>query len=68
MIHHHVHDDLNAALLRFRKELVKICHRPEHRINGIVIGDIIAVIYHRRRIDGAQPDNICAELLYIIQL
>ena len=68
MIHHHVHDDLNAALLRFRKELVKIRHCSEHRIDGIVIRNIIAVINHRRRINGAQPDNICAELLYIIQL
>ena len=68
MIYHHVHDDLNAVLLRFRKELIKIRHCSEHRIYGIVIGDIIAVINHRGRIDGAQPDNICAELLYIIQL
>ena len=40
--------DRHISFLRFRNQLLHIIHRSKHRINRIVIGNIITVIHHRR--------------------
>ena len=44
VIHHQVHDDADAPLLRLRDKTVQILHRPEAGIDGIIVGDVIALV------------------------
>ena len=50
-----VHDDLQAALVRFGEQLVHIGHRAEQRVDVLVVGDVVAVVVLRGFEDRGQP-------------
>ena len=56
-----IHHDANAANVRLLNQLVEVLLRPVERINRTVIGNVIAVVDHGRRIDRRQPDCPDAE-------
>ena len=68
MIDDQVHKDGNPALLRFRNQFLHIFHGSKHRINGIVIRNVVAVIHHRRLKHRRYPQNINPKILDIVQL
>ena len=53
-----IHYDPNPGLMGFRQERVKVLHRAEFIHNGIVIGDVIAVVVIGRTVDRTEPDHV----------
>ena len=60
MVEHEVEDDMNAALVRFGEQGIEVLHRAELGVDGVVVGDVIAKIPVRRRIDWGEPDAVDA--------
>ena len=56
-----VHEDANAATVRFGGETVKVRQRAETRIDVAVVHDVVAEVMHGRGIDRGQPDGVNAE-------
>src|SRR5690349_13041634 len=68
MIWHEVQDYFDAATMGGFQQPVKIRHGPEDRMDGPVIGNVIAEVRHRRRIDRRYPYGIDSEPMEIVQL
>ncbi len=68
MIDYQFGDDAQITLMCGVKERAEIIERPEIRIDVEIIGDVVAVIAQRRRIEWQQPDGGDPQLLEIIQL
>ena len=51
VIQDEVHDNANAAAVRFSREPVEVSQRSETRINVAVVHDIVAEVMHRGGID-----------------
>jgi hypothetical protein len=51
MIGNVVKEQLHAAPVHFGKQRVEVRQRAEYRIDVGVVGDIVAEVRHRRRID-----------------
>src|SRR5262245_4028174 len=67
MVGHKVENDPHAAGMRRRDQPVEIGKRAENRIDGTVIGHVIAEIGHRREEDRRDPDCIDAESRKMIE-
>ena len=67
MVRHVIHDDANVAFLRFAHHVLEVRHRAILRIDGFVVGNVVAEIHLRRRIHGRDPDRVNAEVFQIIQ-
>jgi hypothetical protein len=56
-----VHDELGdhpeAAALRLLHKALEVGDRAVLRMHVVVIGDVVAVVLERRRIEGLQPDR-----------
>ncbi len=61
-------DDLEAALMRLLDEGAEVAQRAVDRIDVLVIGNVVAVVAHGRRIERQQPDRIHAEALDVVEL
>ena len=61
VVRHEVEDELHAARMRLGDQPVEVGERAEDRIDAAVIGDVVAEIGHRRRIDRREPDGVDAE-------
>ena len=61
VIGHEVHDHLEPQAPRLGDEPVEILQRAEQRVDACVVGDVVAVILHRRGVDRARPDRVAAE-------
>ena len=57
VIDHQLGDHLEPALMRRGQERLKILQRAVVRINIVVVGDVVAVIAQRRRIERQNPDR-----------
>ena len=68
MIDYKFGDDAQIALMSGVQERAEIIERAEIRIYVKIIGNVVAVVAHRRWIEGQQPDCRDAEFLQIIQL
>lgn len=44
VIEHHVEHDTDTISFQLRDEFFEISHRPKHRVNVIVISDVVTVI------------------------
>ena len=67
VVHDQVHDDLQAALVRFGKQLVHIGHRAEQRVDVLVVGDVVAVVVLRGLEDRGQPQHVHAKVGKIVE-
>ena len=65
VVHHKVHDDLEAEAVCGREHLVEVFHRAEFGHDIAVIGDVVAVVVVGGFVDGREPDHVRAELLNI---
>src|SRR5262249_41576868 len=66
MVRHEIEDDANTALVKRARQSVEIAKRPEERIDIDIVGDVIAEVSHRRRVDRRQPDRVDPEPAQII--
>ncbi len=48
-------------------ETLKIVHVAVLRVHFLELGDVVAVIAQRGRIEGQQPDRVDAQLLHIVE-
>jgi hypothetical protein len=54
--------DLEAPAVCFVHEPTERLHIPEPGIDGPVVGDVVAIVTKRRRIEGKNPDGRHAEI------
>lgn len=62
-----INDNFHAELVGLGQQCVKVLQRTKFRLNGLIIADIIAVIFTGRLIEGREPDDIHTQLPQIGQ-
>ena len=67
MVYDQIHDHSDSPLMAAIAECDEIIERTVHRIDRLVIRDIIAIVIARRLIDRGKPDSIHAERCYVIK-
>ncbi len=67
MIHNKIQNHANVPLLPFRHQAVEILHRPVHRIDGLVVRNVVPKIHLGRRKTWRNPNRVHAQLFQIIQ-
>jgi hypothetical protein len=63
-----VHHQLHVPRVQLRDQLVELLERAEERVDVVVVGNVVAVVGHRRAVDRAQPDDVDTEQLEIVQV
>ena len=61
-------DDAQAAAVRLFEKALEIVEVAVDRIDGAVVGDVVAVVAQRRRIERQQPEGGDAEVLQVVEL
>ena len=61
-------DDADAARVRLVDEALEVVQRAVARMDVLVVGDVVAVVAQRRRIERQQPERVDAELLEVVEL
>ncbi len=62
-----VHDDADVAALGFRGHVLEVGHGAVLRIDGCVVGDVVAEVDLGRGVHGGDPDGVDAELLDVVE-
>lgn len=62
MVGDQIENYLEIMGMRCREQSVEIRQFAEYRINGHVIGNVVAEIGHRRAEDGREPERIDTKL------
>lgn len=62
VVHHEVHHDPDAPLVRLGQQQVELVERAEQRIDVLVVGDVVAVVVLRRGVDRREPDHVDSEI------
>jgi hypothetical protein len=57
VVRHEIEDQADAARVQRPNQPVEILERAEQRVDPDIIGDVVAEIRHRRRIDRRDPDR-----------
>ena len=68
VVAHELVDDADASPVRLPDEVVDIAQRAEHRVDVVVVRDVVPVITQRRRIKRQQPERVDAQVLQVGQL
>ena len=61
-------DDADAPAVGLTHELVDIAQCAVHRVDVGVVGDVVAVVAHRRRVERQQPHRADTQVLQVGQL
>ena len=67
VVHDQVGDDPDAALVRLLDELDEVADGAELRQDRGEVGDVVAAVLQRRRVDRQQPDAVDAEPLQVVE-
>jgi hypothetical protein len=67
VVGHEVEDQLEPARVRRLDQAIEVGERAEHRVDAGVIGDVVAEVLHRRRIDRREPQRVDAELGEVVE-
>ena len=68
MVDDELGDDPEAAPVRFADELAEVGAGAVVRVDPVIVGDVVAVVAQRRRIERQQPDRVDAEILDVVEL
>ncbi len=68
VVDHEIEDQLDPPPPRPRDQRVHVAHRPELRVDAIIIGDVIAEIDLRRGVHRRQPHRVDAERAQIADM
>ena len=67
VVGHEVEQNLEPPPMGLHQQIVEIGQRAEARIDVAIVGDVIAEINHRRRVDGRDPDRVDAKADKIVE-
>ena len=67
VVDHEVHDELHAALVDAREQPVEVRQRAERRLDVLVVGDVVAGVVLRRRVDGGEPEHADPERRQVVE-
>ena len=68
VVHHEVEEHPHAAFVRLLQQFPEHLEVAEVRMDVPVIGDVVAVVGIRGRVDRREPDRVCAKALDIVEL
>jgi hypothetical protein len=68
VVDHQFGDHAQAAPVRLVDEIAEVRHRAEGGVDAVIVGDVIAVVASRRRIERQQPQRVHAQILQIVEL
>src|SRR3546814_2840739 len=68
VIYHQHRNDAQTAAMRLAHQISEVAHRSVGRVDAAVIGDVVAVVAQRRRIEGEEPECGDSEILNIVEL
>ena len=68
VVHDQVGDHADAALVRLVDEVAEVVDGPVVGIDLVEVGDVVAAVAERRRIERQQPDAVDAEPLQVVEL
>ena len=57
-----------SALVGRLHERPEVCDAPVARVDGAVVGDVVAVVAQRRGLERQQPQAIDAQLRQVVEL
>ena len=57
-----------SRAMRLAHEMLEIAARSIERVDIPVVGDVVAVVAQRRRVERQQPDRVDAEVLDVVEL
>ena len=67
VVEHHVQHQADAAPVRLADKLLQILHRAVARVNGTIVGHIIAVVALGRGEERRQPEIVNAQVGEVVQ-
>ena len=67
VVDHEFGDDPEPPAMRLLDELAEVAHRPVGGVDPPVVGNVIAVVAQRRRVERQDPDRCRTKFLDIIQ-
>ena len=67
VVDHEVHHELHPARVDGAEQAVEVRERAEHRLDALVVGDVVAVVVLRRGVDRRQPDDVDAEPRQVVE-
>ena len=67
VVEDHIHDHLQIPLVALFQKPVKIRHRAELLINGLIVADVIAIVVIRGLVQRRLPDRCHPEIPDVIQ-
>ena len=59
---------LQFEAVRLAQHGAEIVERAELRMDVLIVGDVVAVVLERRRIEGHQPDGVDAQVADVFEL
>ncbi len=62
-----VHDQAHAAAVQSLDEGVEVGQGSEEGVDVLVVGDVVAVVVLRGAVDGAEPHDVDAQLVEVVQ-
>ena len=65
---HQIDQDVNIALLRLRRQAVKVRHGSVLRSHIQEVRHIVAEVHQRRWMEGCYPDRIHAQILQVVEM
>ena len=68
VVHDEVGDHADPALVRRLDELAEVLDRAVVRVDVVEVGDVVAAVAERRRVQRQQPDAVDPEPLEVVEL
>ncbi len=68
VVDHQLGDHLQAASVRLGDEGAEVLARAVMLVHVAVVGDVVAVVLERRRIERQQPHRVDAQFFYVVEL
>ena len=67
VVGHQVDDHADAAGVRLGEHRVEVGERAESRVDVAVVGDVVAGVALRRRVEGGEPDRVDPQFLQVAE-
>ena len=67
VVHDELGDHLEVAPVRLADEVPEVVARAVRGVDVVVVGHVVAVVAHRRRVERQQPDGGDAEVLDVVE-
>ncbi len=67
VVGHKIEDDPQAARVSFFQQPVEVSQGAENRIHVTVVGDVVAEVLHRGRVERTDPDRVHTQPLEVVK-